>query len=126
MVRIDIGGGLLTVEVEGLDRLVAMRRRFEIPLSHVVWVQTRPDEAYNGPTGSPTHALVPWMGRTGIYRGTDGDVFWDVRDPGRSIAIGLRDEPLIGLVVEVHDPDRVERAIVSALRGESDRGFRRE
>lgn len=116
MVRIDIGEGVLTVEVEGLDRFIAMRRRFEIPLSHVVWVQTRPDEAYNGPTGSPAHAFVPWLGTTGIFHGTDGDVFWDVHDAGRSIAIGLRDEPIIALIVEVQDPDRVERAIVRALR----------
>ncbi len=45
-------------------------------------------------------------------------MFWDVHDPGKSIAIGLRDEPLVGIVVEVDDPDRVERAIVRALRGE--------
>ncbi len=116
MVRIDIGEGRLTVEVEGLDRLTALRRRFEIPLSHVVWVQTRPDEAYNGPTGSPVHTHLPWAPNTGLFHGTDGDVFWDVRDPGRSIAIGLRDEPLIAPIVEVPDPDRVERSIVQALR----------
>jgi hypothetical protein len=118
MVRIGIGQGLLVVEVEGLDRFVAQRHRLEIPLEHVVWVQTRPGEAYNGPTGVRVPpALLPGPSTTGTFRGTDGDVFWDVHDPGHSLAIGLRDEPLIGLVVEVDDPDRVEREIVRALRG---------
>ncbi|MGC8634098.1 MAG: hypothetical protein ACP5VP_05465 [Candidatus Limnocylindrales bacterium] len=119
MVRVAIGQGRLVVEVEGLDRLLAMRHRVDVPLEHVVWVQTRPDEAYNGPTGTRlpgTH--LPGVISPGIYRGTDGDVFWDVHDPGKSIAIRLRDEPLVGLVVEVDDPDKVERAIVRALRGE--------
>ncbi len=119
MVRIAIGQGTLIVEVGGLDGLFAMRRRFEFPLEHVQWVQTRPDEAYNGPTGTRLPgAHVLGMGTAGIYRGSDGDVFWDVRDPGRSVAIGLRDESLVALIVDVDDPDRVERAVVHALRGE--------
>ncbi len=119
MVRIAIGQGRLIVEVGGLDGLFAMRRRLEFPLEHVEWVQTRPDEAYNGPTGTRLPGPhVPGAGPAGTYRGSDGDVFWDVRDPGKSIAIGLRDESLVGLVVEVDDPDRVERAIAHALRGE--------
>lgn len=117
MVRIDVGEGRLVVEVEGLDSLLAMRRRFEVPLSHVVWVQPRPDEAYHGPTGSRVHTMIPWTGSTGVFHGTDGDVFWDVHDPGHSIAIGLRDESLVGLVVDVEDPDKIERLIVRALRG---------
>ncbi len=119
MARVAIAQDRLIVEVEGLDRLLTLRHHVEVPLEHVVWVQTRPDEAYHGPTG---HRLpgagVPGAISTGTFRGTDGDVFWDVHDPGRSIAIGLRDEPLVAIVVEVDDPDRVERDIVRALRGE--------
>ncbi len=119
MVRVAIGQGRLVIEVEGLDRFLAMRHRVDVPLEHVVWVQPRPDEAYNGPTGTRVPGgHVPGLVSTGTFRGTDGDVFWDVHDPGKSIAIGLRDEPLVGIVVEVDDPDRVERAIVRALRGE--------
>ncbi len=117
MVRIAIGQGRLIVEVEGLDRFLAQRHRIEIPLDHVVWVQTRPGEAYNGPSGVRVPGgHFPGLESAGTFRGTDGDVFWDVHDPGRSLGIGLRDEPWIRLVVEVDDPDRIERGIVHALR----------
>jgi len=120
MVHVEIDDDRLVVEVEGLGRLLGMGRRYEFPIGHVVWVQTRPDEAFNGPSGSRVgggHIPVTG-GTTGTFHGSDGDVFWDVHDPGRSIAIGLRDEALAAIVVEVEDPDRVERAIVRALRGD--------
>jgi hypothetical protein len=119
VVHVSVAGGRIVVEREGIDRLLA-RHRIEFPVDHVVWVQTRPDEAFHGPTGSrvPGTHLPGAGGTTGTFRGSDGDVFWDVHDPGHSLAIGLRDEALTALVIEVEDPDRLEREIVRALRGD--------
>jgi hypothetical protein len=119
MVHVVIAHGRLIIEVEGIERFLPIRHRIELPLEHVVWVQTRPDEAYHGPTGTRAPGtLLQGLIAAGTFHGTDGDVFWDVHDPARSIAIGFRDEPLIGVVVDVDDPDKVEQAIVRALRGE--------
>ncbi len=119
MVRVIIAGERLVVEREGLERFLP-HHRLEFPIDHVVWVQTRPDEAFNGPTGTRVAGShVPGgSGYAGTFHGSDGDVLWDVHDPGHSIAIGLRDEPFASLVIEVDDPDRLEREIVRALRGD--------
>ena len=47
----------------------------------------------------------------------DGDrVFWDVRDPEKTIVIRLEDERYTRLVIEVEDPRATVAAIEEAIR----------
>jgi len=70
-----------------------------VPLAHVAGVQLAADDAI----------------KAGTYYEKEGRVFWDVRDPERAVAVLLRDERYVKLVVEVEDPQATVAALEAAL-----------
>ncbi|HLH38331.1 MAG TPA: hypothetical protein VKX39_04215 [Bryobacteraceae bacterium] len=112
MTEISFSNGDLVLEVEGWDKLWALRSRLTIPRAHVLRVYADPQIAerwYKGIRLGGTH--IPGVIAAGtFYR--DGEwVFWDVHHPGNTIVIELRDEHYKKLVVEVANPaETVERA----------------
>lgn len=115
MAQVDINGETLVVEIEGWDKLWALKSRLEIPLANVRGATADPGatRGFKGIKQSGTH--FPGVITAGTFH-IDGErVFWDVRDPAKAVVIQLADERFTRLVVEVADPretvDRVERAI---------------
>ena len=114
MAQIDIDGDTLVVNVEGLDKLWALKSRRTIPLANVRGATLDPG-IVAGPKGvrAPgTH--LPGVIVAGTFH-TEGErVFWDVHDPAKAVVIELADERYARLVIEVDDPratvDRIERA----------------
>jgi hypothetical protein len=101
-VRIDSDN--LIIEMEGLDKLWALKSRLEIPLRNVRGATADPGvvRERRGIRTAGTH--LPGVITAGTFR-VDGErVFWDVRDPARAVVIELRDERYTRLVVEVADP----------------------
>jgi hypothetical protein len=105
----------LIVEIEGADKLWALRSRLTIPLAHVAGAQRAQQEArewLHGLRMGGTH--IPGVISAGTFRSHGEWVFWDVHDPEHAIAIQLRDERFGHLVIEVRDTDAaiatVERA----------------
>jgi hypothetical protein len=114
--RIAIRHGELIIEVEGINRIWALRSQLEIPLVHVagaaVDLPMRPDRPIQSARGA-AHESQVLDAATFIH---DGDrVAWNVRDCARAIVITLDDARYPKLVVEVDDPDDAVARINSAV-----------
>jgi hypothetical protein len=112
---IEITDDRLVVQIEGADRLWALRSRLEVPLANVVDVAPAAAQArewLHGVRLGGTH--IPGVISAGRFYERGKWVFWDVHDPEHAIGIQLRDEKYDQIVVEVGDPEdaitRIRRA----------------
>jgi len=115
MAQVSISGDTLVVEIEGLNKLWALKSRLEIPLRNVRGATVDPGIGREPKGIRAPGAHVPGIITAGTFH-VDGErIFWDVRDPAKAVVIELRDERYARLVVQVTDPrattDLVERAI---------------
>jgi hypothetical protein len=117
MVDITVQGDRVVFEVEGLDRLWALRSRLEIPLAHVIDAETNAEQV-----GRWWHGLklwgtdVPGVFAAGTFYYHGELVFWDVRDPANTIIVTLDHERYKKLMVEVVDPAGTASRLRGALR----------
>lgn len=117
MVEIAIAGDRAVFEVQGWDRLWALKSRLEIPLANVVGVRADPEVArgwWKGIRAPGTH--VPGVIVAGTFHQDGKRIFWDVKDPERTIVVELADDRYDELIVEVGDP-AAEVARLTAARG---------
>jgi Bacterial PH domain len=114
MIDVSVQGDRVRFEVEGWDKLWALRSQLEIPLAHIKDVRTDPEAArgwWHGLRMGGTN--VPGLLTAGtFYQPGDGWVFFDVHDPERTVVLELEHEHYRRLVIEVADPE----AIVKLLR----------
>jgi hypothetical protein len=115
MARVSIAGDDLIVDVEGLDRLWALKSRLTVPLANVRGATADPGivRERKGIRSPGTH--VPGVIVAGSFY-TEGErVFWDVHNGDSAIVIELGDEKYARLVIEVDDPqgtvDMIEKAV---------------
>lgn len=116
MADIEITQRLLVVNVTGVDRLLALKSRLEVPLEHVAGVELRPEAArawWHGFRMPGTQ--IPGVVTAGSFYQSGECVFWDVHDPDKTIAIQLRDEYYTKLVIQVEDPKATATAIKAAM-----------
>lgn len=116
MADIEITQRLLVVNVTGIDRLLALKSRLEVPLAHVAGVELRPEAArawWHGFRMPGTQ--IPGVVTAGSFYQSGECVFWDVHDPDKTIAIQLRDEYYTKLVIQVEDPKATATAIKAAM-----------
>jgi hypothetical protein len=116
MARVSIDGDDLIVDVEGLDRLWALKSRLTVPLANVRGATADPG-ILRGPKGirAPgTH--IPGVVVAGSFYAEGERVFWDVHDAGKAIVIELGDDRYARLVIEVDDPRSTVDMIETAVR----------
>jgi len=116
MTVLEVADSELVMRVVELDRLWAFKSELRVPLAHVAGVQLAADDArlwWHGWRAPGTH--VPGIITAGTYYDKEGRVFWDVHDPERAVAVLLRDERYVKLVVEVEDPRTTVAALEAAL-----------
>jgi len=116
LTEVELTGDALIVHVKGIDRLWSLKSRLEIPLAHVLDAEADTQVAREWQKG----LRVPGTQLPGVITaGTffqDGDrVFWDVRDPEKTVVIRLEDERYARLVIEVEDPPSTVAAIEEAV-----------
>lgn len=114
MVRLEVVGDNLVLDVVGFDKLWSFKSQLTIPLAHVEAVKPAPDEAkqwFHGLRLPGTN--VPGLIVAGTYYDGTGCAFWDVHNAENAIEISLRDERFSRLVIEVEDPV----ASIELLRG---------
>ena len=116
---ISISNDTLTVDVEGADKLWALKSQLRIPLAHVVGAAEAEDEArqwLHGIRLAGTH--VPGVISAGRFYSHGKWVFWDVHHPAKAFRIELRDEHYSKLVLESDDPagqiSRIRKAVAGA------------
>lgn len=115
MAKLRIEGSDLVVEVEGMDKLWALKSTLTIPLAHVRGAT--PDPGISGePKGIRAGGTrVPRVVAAGTFRQDGEKVFWDVHDPQKAVVIELRDEDYARLIVQVEDPRATSDLVTAAL-----------
>jgi hypothetical protein len=117
MVEVTVSGGSAVFEIEGLDKLWSLRSRLEIPLAHIRGVRLDPQIAHGWWHGLRTMGTqFPGVITAGTFHQHGKRVFWDVRDPDRTLVVELADERYDELVVEVESPATTLGVLQHALR----------
>lgn len=116
MAQIQVSNSTLSVRIEGIDRLLSLKRGFDIPLDHVVNVESRPrtQRADSGLRALVTR--VPAVVAPKTFHEQSGRRLFDGHDPDKTLVISVYDERYSRLVLEVDDPDGAADAITQAVR----------
>ncbi len=117
MAKVRVDREDLVVEVEGLDKLWALKSSLTIPLEHVRGATADPGIATERAGVKIGGARVPGVVTAGTFYQDGEKIFWDVHDPQNVLVIELRDETYARLVVEVDDPRATAVLVQSAIRG---------
>jgi hypothetical protein len=113
--QVSIEGGDLIVEIEGLNKVWALKSRLTIPLSHVRGATVDPGMVRESKGVRTSGTYVPGVIVAGTFRAHGERVFWDVRDAEKAVVIQLDDEEYARLIVEVDDPHAAVDLIEQAL-----------
>jgi hypothetical protein len=122
MVTVSIEGDRVRFEVEGWDKLWALKSQLEIPLEHIDSARVDPEPARGWWHGIRLPgSQIPGVLTAGTFYQHDGAVFYDVHDPERTIVLELNHEHYTRLVIEVDDPDATVAQLTDAMarRGRS-------
>jgi hypothetical protein len=113
MVRVSVHGDRVRFEVEGWDKLWALRSQLEIPVAHIQAVRADPEPARGWWHGLRLPGTqIPGLLTAGSFYQSGGFVFYDVHDPENTVVIDLDHEHYERLVIEVENPE----AVVATLR----------
>jgi hypothetical protein len=116
MVTVTVEGDHVRFEVEGWDKLWALRSRLEIPLQHILAVRADPEPARGWWHGLRLPGTeIPGLLTAGSFYQSEGFVFFDVHDPERTVVIDLDHEHYKRLVIEVEDPNDAVRTLRAAM-----------
>jgi hypothetical protein len=116
MVVISVRGDKLRLQVKGLDKLWAMRSRLDIPLGSIRAARVDPEVArglWKGVSAPGTH--IPGFIIAGTFYQDDKRIFWDVKDPEKTVVIELVGQRYDQIIVEVSDPAAAVRLIEGAM-----------
>ena len=108
----------LIIDIEGTDKLWALRSRLQVPLANVAAVAPAKSEArewLHGIRLGGTH--IPGVITAGRFYSHGKWSFWDVHDPAKAIGIELRNEHYSKLIVEVGNPEDQISQIRQAIEG---------
>src|SRR3954468_22869478 len=116
MVTISVSDDRIHFDVEGIDRMWALRSQLEFPLSHIRSVRVDPEAAKGWWHGIKLWGSnIPGILTAGTFYQNGRVVFYDVHDPQRTIVIELDHEHYDRMIVEVADPaaekSKIEKVI---------------
>jgi hypothetical protein len=120
MAHLTIENGILTVTMQGLDKILALRGHLSVPLTHIRGVDVRPPEAFAFWHGLRIGTNLPGVVTAGTFITAEGNVFYDMHDPERTIGVDLEGETYRRLIVEVDEgatPEDVAARLSRAIRG---------
>lgn len=115
MAQVRIDEGNLTVEVQGLDRLWALKSQLTIPLAHVRGATVDPGITGESKGWRAPGTHVPGVIVAGTFHQDGQRVFWDVHDHSKAVVIELQDATYQRLVIEVPDPRATVELIEQAI-----------
>jgi hypothetical protein len=115
---LEVADGKLIIRMTGMDRVWSLKSELAIPIADVVGAEKAAEEAgewWHGIRTGGTH--IPGVISAGTFHSHGDRVFWDVHDPGKAIAIELRNWRYARLVLEVDDPDAAVETVRQAVGG---------
>jgi hypothetical protein len=116
MVEISFEGDRIRLEVQGLDKLWALKSQLEFPLAHVRSVRKDAEPALGWWHGFRLPGTsIPGMLTAGTFYQHEGAIFYDVHDPEQTIVFELEHEHYRRLVVEVEHPAATVARVNQAL-----------
>jgi hypothetical protein len=105
MVDITIAGSNVVFEVEGMDKLWALRSRLQIPLSHIKSARVDNDATKGWWLGVKVGGgHIPGLLAAGTFYSKGRLVFYDAHKPENTIVVDLDHETYDSLVLQVRDP----------------------
>ena len=117
MVEVTVEGDRVLFHVEGLHKLWAFRSRLDVPIAHLTSVEINHEQVGNWWHGFKLMGTeVPGVLGAGTFVYHGQMVFWDVRDPAKTIIISLEHEFYKKLIIEVADPPGTAAMLQAALR----------
>ncbi|HTR78540.1 MAG TPA: DUF4429 domain-containing protein [Gemmatimonadaceae bacterium] len=117
MVDITLDGDRVRFEVQGWDKLWALKSELSIPLSQVRGVRIDPEAARGWFHGLRVPGTdIPHVITAGTFYQKDGWVFFDVHDPEKTIVLDLDHEHYKRMVIEVADPPAAVKLLEGAQR----------
>jgi len=117
MTAVNVADNQLIIDLKGIDRFWALRRRISAPLMHVRSIERTTHRTWRPAGFRLLGAEVPGLLRVGRFSDRGERVFWDVHHPERSVEIKLLSEPFDRLIVEVENPEETTRAVQRAIGG---------
>jgi hypothetical protein len=116
MVTISIEGDRVRFDVQGWDKLWALKSQLEIPIAHIRSVRVDSEAARGWWHGIRLPGTqIPGVLTAGTFYSSDGAVFYDVHDPDKTIVLELEHEHYKRLVVEVENPSLSVSMLQSAI-----------
>jgi hypothetical protein len=116
MTKITIENGELVVEVEGFDKILAVRSRIAIAMAHVRGARIDPEAMRQWQGIKMPGARIPGVVTAGTFYRHGEKVFWDIHGGGAdAIVIELDHGDFDRLIVEVDDPASTIAMINSAV-----------
>jgi hypothetical protein len=119
MVNVELTTESLIIYVNGIDKILALKSKVEVPLNHVSDVESLASYQTHDEHSNDIAWRLPGTGIPGVikagsyYQGAWS--FWDVHNTDRAIVIHLSQEHYQMLVVEVDNPDLEIAKIKTAL-----------
>jgi hypothetical protein len=122
MVDVTINDGVVTFDVQGLDKLWSLKSRLDISLAHLKGVRADPSVAHGWWHGIRLPGTnIPGVLTAGTFYHDGKRVFWDVHNPENTVVIELLDERYNELIVEVADPATVVSRLHAAIAARTSR-----
>lgn len=116
MVNVTVDGDKAVFEVEGWDKLWALKSRLEIPLAHITSATADDDAAKGWWHGVRLGgAELPGVLTAGTFYRKGGLVFYDVHKPENTIVVALNHETYEKLILQVHDPKDAANRLNQAI-----------
>lgn len=116
MVDIRIEGDRVVFEVEGWDKLWALRSSLEIPLAHIKAAKSDNEAAKGWWHGVKVGgADLPGVITAGTFYRKGRLVFFDVHKPENTIVVDLDHEEYDQLILQVRDPQGAARTLTNAI-----------
>lgn len=116
MAKVKIASGELQVIIEGWDKVLSLKTKIEIPLTHVVIARADPEAVRGGKGLKSPGARIPGLVTAGSFRKKGEWTFYDVHhDPQKTLVIELDHERYKRLVLDVDDPESTADAINAAI-----------
>ncbi len=117
MIDVTVDADKIVFEVEGWDKLWAMRSRLEIPIAHIRTARIDGDATKGWWKGVKVGgAQIPGVITAGTFYTQGRLIFYDAHKSEHTIVVDLDHENYDALILQVRDPEAALKLIIDATK----------